>query len=32
MKEFSFAVFHDEASINESFGYNTVATEKKRRG
>jgi len=32
MEEFSFAMFHDEASINENFGHNIVATEKKGRG
>jgi len=32
MKEFSFAVLHDEASINEDFGHNIVATEKKGKG
>jgi len=32
MKEFGFAVLYDETSINEDFGYNIVATEKKGRG
>ena len=32
MEEFSFAVLHDEASINEDFGYNIIATEEKERG
>jgi len=32
MEEFSFAVLHDEASIDEDFGHNIVATEKKGRG
>jgi len=31
MEEFGFAMFHDEASIDEGFGYNIVATEKKGR-
>ena len=32
MKEFSFAVLHDKASIDEDFGHNIVAKEKKGRG
>jgi len=32
MKEFSFAVLHDKASIDKGFGYNIIATEKKERG
>jgi len=32
MEEFGFAVLHDEASIDEDFGHNIVATEKKGRG
>jgi len=32
MEEFSFAVLHDEASIDEDFGHNIVTTEKKGRG
>jgi len=29
VKEFSFAVFYDEASIEKDFGHNIVATKKK---
>ena len=32
IEEFGFAVFHDEAGIDEGFGYNIVAIEKKERG
>jgi len=32
MEELSFTVLHDEASIDEDFGHNIVATEKKERG
>ena len=32
MEEFSFAVLHDKAGIDEGFGYNIIATEKKGRG
>jgi len=32
IEEFSFAVLHDKASIDEGFGYNIVAIEKKGRG
>jgi len=31
IKEFGFAVFHNKAGIDEGFGYNIVATEKKER-
>jgi len=31
VEEFGFAVLHDKASINEDFGHNIVATEKKGR-
>jgi len=32
MEEFSFAVLHDEAIIDDDFGHNIVAIEKKERG
>jgi len=32
MEELGFAVLHDKASIDEDFGHNIVATEKKGRG
>jgi len=32
MKEFGFAMLHDKASIDEDFGHDIVATEKKGRG
>jgi len=32
IEEFGFAVLHDKASIDEDFGHNIVATEKKKRG
>ena len=31
MEELSFAVLHNEASVDEDFGHNIVATEKKGR-
>jgi len=31
VKEFGFAVLHNEAGIEENFGHNIVATEKKER-
>jgi len=31
VEEFGFAVLHNEASIDEDFGYNIVATKKKGR-
>jgi len=31
MKELGFAVLHDKASIDEDFGHNIVAIEKKER-
>jgi len=32
MEELGFTVLHDEASIDEDFGYDIVATEKKEKG
>ena len=32
MEELGFAVLHDKASIDEDFGHDIVATEKKGRG
>jgi len=32
MEELGFAVLHDKASIDEDFGHNIIATEKKGRG
>jgi len=31
MEELGFAVLHDETSVDEDFGHNIVATEKKER-
>jgi len=31
VEELSFAVLHNEASVNENFGHNIVATEKKEK-
>jgi len=31
MEEFGFAVLYDETSIDEDFGHNIIATEKKGR-
>jgi len=30
VKEFSFAMLHDEASIKKDFGHNVIVTKKKR--
>jgi len=32
VEEFGFAMFYDKASIDENFGHNIVAIEKKGRG
>jgi len=32
VEEFGFAMFYDKASIDEDFGHNIVAIEKKGRG